>query len=263
MLVFAAITPHSPLLVPSVGKEHRDKLAQTLKAFEQLEQALYLAKPDTIVIISPHAQMYPDAFSGNLAPKYIGSLKAFGDHEPLFEAKADFLLLDHVQRAMRDNKIPFSLSSSEELDYGISIPFSLLTTHLPSVKLAPISTSMLGATEHAQFGRELANVIRQETNRVAIIASADLSHHANAASPKGATADGEWFEKAIREYIVSQNAKGICEMDAAKCEAAGQCGQKPIAVLMGALEGINLKTTELSYEAPFGVGYSVIKFDLA
>ena len=52
-------------------------------------------------------------------------------------------------------------------------------------------------------------------------------------------------------------------MDAAKCEAAGQCGQKPLAILLGALEGINLKASELSYEAPFGVGYSVIRFDLA
>lgn len=263
MIVFAAIVPHSPLLVPSVGKEHREKLAQTLKAFETLEQALYLAKPDTIVIISPHAQMYPDAFSGNMAPKYIGSLKAFGDHEPLFEAKADFLLLDHIHRGMRDHKISFTLSSSEELDYGVSIPFSLLTTHLPSAKLAPISTSMLGVQEHAAFGHELAEVLRNETGRIAIIASADLSHHANAASPKGSTPEGQWFEQAIREYALAQNAKGIVEMDAAKCEAAGQCGQKPIAVLMGALDGIKLKANELSYEAPFGVGYSVIKFDLA
>ncbi len=263
MIVFAAVVPHSPLLVQSVGREHREKLAQTLKAFEQLEQALYLAKPDTIVIVSPHAQMYPDAFSGNMSPKYIGSLKAFGDHEPLFEAKADFLLLDHVHRAMRGSKVPFTLSSSEELDYGVSIPFSLLTTHLPNVKLAPISTSLLGIAEHVQFGRELANSIRQETSRVALIVSADLSHHANAASPKGASPEGEWFEKAVREYALTQNVQGLIDMDATKCEAAGQCGQKPIAIMMGALEGIKLKATELSYEAPFGVGYSVSKYDLA
>ncbi|HPF95235.1 MAG: AmmeMemoRadiSam system protein B [Candidatus Magasanikbacteria bacterium] len=263
MIVFAAMVPHSPLLIPSVGKEHRDALAQTLKAYEQIEQALYLAKPDTIIIISPHAQMYPDAFSGNMSPKYIGSLKAFGDFEPLFEAKADFLLLDHIHRAMRDNKVPFTLSSSEELDYGISIPYSLLTTHLPNVKLAPLSTSMLGVAEHAQFGRELANIVRQETHRIAIIASADLSHHANEASPKGATAEGAWFETTVREAALTQNLQSLLEMDSAKCEAAGQCGQKPLAILLGALEGINLKASELSYEAPFGVGYSVIRFDLA
>ena len=79
MIVFAAVVPHSPLLVPSIGKEHTEKLANTTHAYAELEQTLYLAKPDTLVMISPHAQMYPDAMSGNASPKFTAVLKQFGD----------------------------------------------------------------------------------------------------------------------------------------------------------------------------------------
>ena len=130
MIVSAAIVPHTPLLAPSIGKEHREKLATTLQAFTELEQALYLAKPDTIVMISPHAPMYPDAFSGNVASNFKAVLKEFGDHGTEVKGKANFLMLDHIHRAMRQANIPFTLSSSEELDYGFTIPLMLLTTHL-------------------------------------------------------------------------------------------------------------------------------------
>ena len=37
MIVSAAIVPHTPLLAPSIGKEHREKLAATLKAFTEID----------------------------------------------------------------------------------------------------------------------------------------------------------------------------------------------------------------------------------
>src|SRR5262245_47834651 len=65
MIVFAAIVPHSPLLLPSIGKDKSEALAKTIAAYKEIEEALYLSKAETIVMISPHAQAYPDAFSEN------------------------------------------------------------------------------------------------------------------------------------------------------------------------------------------------------
>lgn len=263
MIVLGAIVPHSPLLISSIGKEHRDKLADTLKAYAELEQALYLARPDTIVMISPHAQMYPDAFSGNVSQKYIGVLKEFGDHGTTIEAKVDFLLLDHIHRTMRTENIPFTLTSEEELDYGFTIPLLLLTSHLQNWKLVPLASSLLDARAHYEFGRQMKRVIHAESTRVAIIASADLSHHTNALSPQGATPEGAAFNATMREKITSMDAAGLLAMDPQFVEKAGQCGYKPILTLLGSLEGINGKVKELCYEAPFGVGYLTAKFDIA
>ncbi|HWQ99877.1 MAG TPA: AmmeMemoRadiSam system protein B [Candidatus Methylomirabilis sp.] len=263
MLVFAAVVPHSPLLAASVGKEKRDTLQATLNAYGELEQALYLAKVETIVVISPHAASYPDAFSANMAPKYVGTLKAFGDHQTTIEAKGDFLLLDRLQRELRSEGVPFTLTSSEDLDYGFTIPLLFLTQHLKDWRLVPLAPSLLDTQAHVNFGTKLKNVLHRESTRVAFIASADLSHKLNETSPGGASVEGPAFDATIRSKLASMDIKGLLALDAQAVEAAGQCGYRPIATLMGVLDGMNVTAKELAYEAPFGVGYLTMRFDLA
>jgi len=55
MLVFACISPHAPILLPTVGSPtDRAKLGNTIQSLEKLGRQLTLANPDTIVITSPH-----------------------------------------------------------------------------------------------------------------------------------------------------------------------------------------------------------------
>lgn len=263
MIVTAAIVPHTPLLAESIGKEHREKLAQTIQAMTDLAQSLYLAKPDTIVMVSPHAPMYPDAFSGNVAQSLKAGLKEFGDHGTVIPLQANFLLLDHIHRHMRDNGIPFTMSSSEELDYGFTIPLLFLTKNLPNVKIVPLSVSMLDLGAHYRYGQELKNVVHAETNRVAFIASADLSHHSNAQSPDGYLPEGEAFDKFVREETLTLNGPELLAADPNMLEKAGQAGFRSIVILAGALEGMKVNVKELSYEAPFGVGLMTTRYDPA
>ena len=263
MIVLAAIVPHSPLLAPTIGKEHREKLTGTLNAFEELAQSLYLAKPDTIVMLSPQAPMYPDSFSGNIAPMLKGTLKEFGDHGTELPIKADFLVLDHIHRHMREKNIPFTMTSTEELDYATTIPLLFLIKNLPNVKLVPIGMSGLDTQKHLTFGEELKDVIHAESRRIAIIATADLSHTASMNSPEGLTEEGMQFDKIMREKALLLDAAGMLAMDPAMLEKAKQSGHKPIVMLMGCLKNMNCKAKELSYEAPFGVGMAVVRYELA
>lgn len=263
MIVFAALVPHSPLLAPGVGKEKRDALSATLKAYAEVQRALEAAKPETLVIISPHAPSYPDAFSANMAPKYVGTLKQFGDHQTTVEAKGDFLLLDRLQRELRAENVPFTLSSSEELDYGFTVPLLLLAEHLTDWKLIPVSPSRLDAQAHADFGRKLNQILHRENARVAIIASADLSHKLNESSPGGKSVEGPAFDATMRSKLNALDLEGLLALDAQAVEAAGQCAYRPAVTLLGMLEGMNVHPTELCYESPFGVGCLTMKFELA
>lgn len=263
MIVFAAIASHSPMLIPSIGKEHTEKLAATRAAYEDLSKQLYLTKPDALVIISPHAQMYPDAFCCNLAQSYRGTLKEFGDHGTEITAKAQFMLTDRIHRYMREVKIPFTLSSTEELDYGYTVPLTLLGPEMAGIGLVPMSISLLSAEQHVAFGRELQNILQAESLRVAVMASADLSHYANQQSPLEYRPEGEAFDKAIRAGVQARDIEGLLKMDANTLERAGQSGYKPIMMLLGCLDGINCTPKEISYEAPFGVGHLMVRFDFA
>lgn len=263
MIVFAAIVPHSPLLISTVGKEHREKLAKTLTAIQEIEQALYLAKPETLCIIAPHGPRYPDAFSANMAGSYTGTLKSFGDFSTTVTAKSDFMLIDRTHRKLREEGIPFTLTSSEELDYGYTIPILLLASHLQNWKLFPVSPSMMDGKAHYEFGRQIKRVLHAETRRVAVIASADLSHKLSAESPGGASVEGPKFDQAMQEGVVAKDPSGILTLPTDITENAGQCGFRPIATLLGTLDNMNVTSKILSYEAPFGVGYLVARYDIA
>lgn len=262
MIVFAAIVPHSPLLLPSIGKEHRDALRATLAAYQEIEQALYVAKPDTLCVIAPHGVRYPDAFSVNLASKYTGNLKAFGDFATTIEAKSDYLLIDRLQRKLRGEDVPFTLASSEDLDYGFAVPLILLTPHLPNWKLVPVSPSMLSGKDHYEFGRQLKRILHAESERVAVIASADLSHKLGPESPAGASAEGPAFDQAVRDSVSSNNPTALLSLDPAVAEGAAQCAYRPVTTLLGCLENMNVTSKIVSYEAPFGVGYLTARFDI-
>lgn len=263
MIVFAAIVPHSPLLVPSIGKEHREKLAGTVAAMQDIEQALYLAKPDTICIIAPHGARYPDAFSASLTQAYSGNFKSFGDFSTTISARSDLLMIDRLQRKLREEHVPFSLTTTEELDYGYSVPILLLTNHLQSWKLIPLSPSMLDGRSHYEFGKQLKRVLHAESSRVAVIASADLSHKLNASSPGGASTEGPAFDKAVEESTSTNNPQALFALGADTVENAGQCGYRPIMTVLGTLDEMSVTPKKLCYEAPFGVGYLTVKYDIA
>lgn len=260
MIVFSAIVPHSPLLVPSIGKEHRETLAATLAAYAEVEEAVYAARPDTLLVISPHGPMYAKAFAANVSHAYTGTLKEFGDHGTRISARADLLLLDHVNRGMRHAGIPFTRTSQEELDYGYTVPLLLLTQHLPRTFLVPLSPSLLPASDHFYFGETLQHTLQELSTRVAIIASADLAH---IPPDDSASADlARSVNEDIRKCIQKNDAQALLALDAPGLEITRPCGYKPILMLMGALNNMHVHSRELAFESPFRVGCVTSVFDL-
>lgn len=256
MIILGAITPHSPLLVPRIGKDKRDALEATIKSYEQISERLYALGVETLVLISPHAPTYNDAFSANISESYVGTLKAFGDHETSIRLPSDILVLDRIQKAIRSRTdISFKLTTSEELDYGCAIPLLLLQRTVANMRIVPISPSLLSARAHVDFGKALKDVLHESNKRIAIIASADLSHKLNQDAPAGFSVEGPAFDATVRNKISSLDVEGLLAMDPEAIEAAGQCGYRPILILLGILAGMNVEIKELSYEAPFGVGY--------
>jgi aromatic ring-opening dioxygenase LigB subunit len=55
MITFACISPHPPLILPTVGSaEDRAKVKATISSLESLAPTLSAAKPELIIISSPH-----------------------------------------------------------------------------------------------------------------------------------------------------------------------------------------------------------------
>lgn len=261
MITFAAIVPHPPMILPKIGKDNAKKAAATAEAMRAIEQDLYLAHPDTIVIMSPHGPAMTDAMMINLSASYEVSFKDFGDFETKKSFNADFMLIDRIQRNTR-RETPLVVGSEETLDYGAGVPLMVLTEHLPKVDLIPIVTSGLDLKAHYDFGKAIKEQLMDSNKRVAVIASADLSHALSDDAPAGFSKEGAELDRAVQEMIAARNAVGILGLDANLREKARECGVKPIAALLGVLDGMSYGPKILSYEHPFGIGYMVAQLDL-
>lgn len=261
-LVFAAITPHPPVLIPNIGQDNLKKIQATKEAMEKLEQDLYVSKPETILIISPHGHLLPDSFTININPTYSVDLREFGDLVTKSEYACDFQLAQEITESAKLKNLPLVLQSDPILDYGSAVPLFYLTQHLPKIKIIPLSYSLLPAKTHLDFGYLIKECIMKANRRVAIIASGDLSHSLTSDAPGGFSPDGKKFDEAIIESLKNCNSTALLNLDPKFCQSAAECGLKSILILLGILQRVNCNFKILSYEGPLGVGYLVAEFVL-
>ncbi len=260
-LVFSAITPHPPILIPQIGKENLAKLKSTQNAFEKLKKSLEESGAETIIIISPHGLIQSSAFSLNLNPNFLCNFEAFGDFDTKNSWDGNVGLAHKIKENM-ETKAPLQMISEEILDHGSTVPLCLLTENMPDVKLIPLYYSGLNNEAHFKFGQLLKREIIYNNDKIAVISSGDLSHRISEDAPAGYSPRGKKFDKKLIEYLQKNDAKSILGMDNKLIHEAGECGLKSILILLGIMEGIKHNPKLLSYEAPFGVGYLTMNFEL-
>lgn len=262
MLVFSAIVPHPPVLIPSIGKENIKKLAKTQAGVEELKKRLEAAAPEVIIIFSPHGKSLPDSFAMNLSPSYSANFEEFGDFETKKSYKSDIRLVQELEESVNYvQKFPLVLTSEEKLDHGIAIPLQILTTNMDNLKIIPIyPSSGLDAKMHFALGSNLKDVIVNHGKRIAVIASGDLSHRLTEEAPAGFSKKGKEFDEKLIELITHKNAAGAVSLKEEIIEEAKECGLTSILILLGLMEKINYTPEIISYEGPLGVGYLVVDF---
>lgn len=257
MICFAAITPHPPIIIPGIGqKEDLEKTKKTVLAMERLRQDLEKAKPDTIIIISPHAPLELDFFGINRARKLAGDLLNFGLNKQ-FEFANDMEVAQKIYRVSLAEKLSARFYESA-LDHGALVPLYYLAKNIKP-KIVHLTFSYLDFPAHYHYGEVIGGISADSRERIAIIASGDLSHRLNLAAPAGYSAQGKKFDQKLIEFLEAGQTEEILNFNGAFVEEAGECGLRSIIILLGALKSKKYHFDLLSYEGPFGVGYLVAK----
>lgn len=262
MIVFAAITPHSPLLLPTIGSEHAKVLQGTLAASATLRKNFQAAKPDVVLIISPHSTALPDAVALNLADTYHGDLTKFGDLKTRRVYRPATPFIDRLQRTLREKNQPITLLSVPTLDYGAMVP--LVSLGVPeTLPLIPVFPGNgLDFKKHFTLGEAMQEELGDSPKRIAVIASNNLSHRLSSDAPAGFSLQGEKFDALVREALETGNTARLLKIKPNFVEEAGQCGFRGTILLLGILARAGVSARILSYEHPFGVGYLTASFTL-
>lgn len=262
-LVFAALTPHPLILIPEIGKEKIKKVQKTVAALNLLSKKLDESEAETLIIISPHNLVYPDRFNICGMEKLVGDLSASGAPKVKLQFNNNLEIVNKIDELCFKNQIPALVYDNGteffQLDHGSLIPLYYLVKKLSTnIKVIPMAYSGLPVASHFSFGQVLAEIAAKDNERIAIVASGDLSHHLGQSPQK----TGEKFDQKILELIKEKNTKDFLYFDEELIEEAGECAFRSLVILLGTLDKIKYQPEILSYEGPFGIGYAVIEFKL-
>jgi AmmeMemoRadiSam system protein B len=261
-LVFAALVPHPPMLLPSIGREHAKLLDKTWQAYQKVAEALRAARPDVILIISPHQKMMDETFCINLSPGYETHFTEFGDFSPPRKFKTDSQLIERLRHDARLSGHTIALCNEEHLDYGCGVPLYFLVGDDPTTPVVPISTTRGPAKSHFAFGQSVKEVLMHSRERVAVICSGDLSHRHTSDSPGGYSARAKEFDELMVTNLTAGNTSPILQMDSTLVDEAHACGYRPICTLLGILDHMQYRPELIAHETPFGIGYATVLFHL-
>jgi aromatic ring-opening dioxygenase LigB subunit len=272
MLKFAAITPHPPVIVPTVGTDlDLKKAKKTIKSMEKLAEVFAKKKIETIILISPHGPVEYQEITINASPALSGNFEQFNDYETSFNFENDLKFVDLLVQRCKNQKIPVKLVDSPILDHGTLVPLYYLTQYLKNnktLKVVSMGYSYPDSKINFDFGKIIFDAVnikkKTKHKRYALIASGDLSHCLSFEAPNGFDPQGPEFDRQIVKLLDRNNIRGVLKIDANLIKEAAECGYLSIVTLLGALDQFNRKRLfgearfkYLSYEGPFGVGYLV------
>ncbi|MFH1454098.1 MAG: AmmeMemoRadiSam system protein B [Armatimonadota bacterium] len=270
-LVYAALSPHPPLLVPEVGGSAVNTVKNSADALSLMAEELVNKKPDTLLMITPHGPVFADALC-ILADKEIsGDLSNFGAGSVNMKFEIDTELARDIYK--KETEAGFKVVVLNEdvsrsnfinytVDHALMVPLYYLKEKGFCSKLLPMTFSLWSFKQLFDFGKVISGIIKKSPKKIALVASGDLSHRLTPDAPAGYNEKGRVFDELLVKLLGEYKVNDILNMDTNLIEQAGECGLRPIIMMLGMLSNFNVKPKVLSYEGPFGVGYAVIKFDV-
>jgi len=259
-LVFAAIAPHGGLAIEEAcTPEERGLAASTRAGMEELGRRFAAARPEAVVVATPHNVHIPGAMgvivSGRVAGRLAGAPPSIALDVPTDLALA--LLLLESLAAADVPAVGLSFGSNDNvdatapMDWGVLIPLWFMGGRKPPpVPLVVITPARdLSAADHVAAGAAISAAAATSGQRVALIASADHGHAHDPEGPYGYDPAAKQYDELICKLVRTERLDRLAGIPLDLVEAAKADSWWQMLMLHGAT-GKGWSGKLVSYEAP-------------
>ncbi len=262
-IVFAAIAPHGDLAIPELCDPGiRDLAAATQAGMRGLETRARAARPDLVVVLSPHNVHIEGAMAVVTSGRIAGSLGEADrriDLDCAVDRSFARRLLDGLATAgIPASGISYGGNVAEEavmpMDWSTLIPLWYLGGRWdpapPVVVIAPARD--LPPVAHVAAGSIIASLGAESPQRIALIASADQAHTHALSGPYGVDPAAPVFDQLVVDAVKANNLGRLLDISDELIEAAKPDAWWQLLMLHGALRAQtdHWLADLLSYEAP-------------
>jgi len=223
----------------------------------EVARRMVRAKPEVVVLISPHAPRRGEAFTLRSGTRIRGSLAAFGAPYLAVDLPAAGSLARCIEQAATCRGVVMEWLEAAPLDHGAVVPLWHLAHAGWNGPTVVVGLNDPGSTDRAEMGAAIAEAARRGGSSIAVIASGDMSHRLQPGAPSGFHPRAVEFDHALIDCLEAGDLNGLCDLDPVLQDLAGEDAVDSTLVAASAV-GWDARGHEvLSYQGPFGVGYGV------
>jgi AmmeMemoRadiSam system protein A len=247
-LAFAGLMCHAPIVIPEVAGSEAHKCVRTTRAMREMGQRVVRSRPDRVVLISPHSPRNQTRFAA-WSGVHRGDLADFRAPHLRIE------LPDAPEVAQALQLPPVGPPHTRPptwpnwLDHGAMVPLHFLWAAGWRGPTAILALPWSQAPDSEALGRSIAAL----AGRTALVASGDMSHRLIPGAPAGHHPRAKDFDRGFVQALKNEDWGSACAVPWR--EQAAEDVVDSTRVAMGAA-GAPLHAEVLSYEGPWGVGYT-------
>jgi aromatic ring-opening dioxygenase LigB subunit len=258
-LVFAAIAPHGGLAIAEAcAPDERSLAVLTQAGMEELGRLFAAARPEAVIVATPHNVHIANALgvviAGRVAGQLAGAPPSVALDVPCATDLAWLVLEALAAAGVPSTGVSFGSNDPETavapMDWGVLIPLWFMGGRQnPPVPLVVVTPARdLTAGEHVAAGKAIADAAAQSGRRVAFIASADHGHAHVEDGPYGYHPGAKKYDTLICELVGKNNLGRLSDIPPDLVEDAKADSWWQMLMLHGATQG--WKGRLISYEAP-------------
>jgi aromatic ring-opening dioxygenase LigB subunit len=268
-LVFAAIAPHGGIAVAEAcAPDEREVAAKTRAGMEELGRRFAAARPDVVIVATPHNVHIANALAVVVSGRVKGRLN--GVVPPIeLDLPSDTELAWSVLASLSRAGLPsaaVSFGSNDPatavapMDWGVLIPLWFMggRSDPPTPALVVTPARELPASDHVAAGAAIAAAASASKRRVAFIASADHGHAHRADGPYGFHPSAARYDALVTSLVREDRLDGLLGIERSLVELAKADSWWQMLMLHGATEG--WRGELISYEAPTYFGMLTAAF---
>ena len=270
-IVFACVAPHGWTLIPELAPDDPEVVA-TRAAMEELGRRFAAARPEVIVLATPHGFRVDNAITIANVARAAGTIHYEGRTVEMNVPVARDLAVA-IAEAARARDIPVALggfagnSPSESaipLDWGTMVPLWFLghgrsvpgsgdvLADAPAEDIGPPVVIInparaLPRETLVQFGEAVADAVARDGRRVAFVASCDWAH-AHEGSRYGAHPAAAEVDGAVLDALRDADPGRLIDLDPEQVSNAAIDGLWQALILAGVMNRVPMTGDVLSYE---------------
>jgi aromatic ring-opening dioxygenase LigB subunit len=259
-LVYACIAPHGDELVPELAAEDLKLFSPTRAGMMKLASQLQAARPETIVIASPHTLRLRGHIGVVTSEQSSGRVVARG-REVALRARCDVKLASRIVDEAEKRGIPAvganygTVSgplSDLPMDWGTLIPlWFFLKGGRSRRRIVIVAPSReIALEQNFEMGRLVGELCEGEDRSIAFVASADQAHTHRRGGPYGVSKKARVYDELVIEAIKNQRLESIMKIDPGMVDQAKPDSLWQMTMLAGVIDTVKMRGELISYQVP-------------